>query len=124
MFATTVSPPTNAQLSTFNLQLSTLSDRLAEATAEKMHEEVRKHYWGYAKDEQLSVGEMFKAAYRGIRPAVGYPSLPDQMLMHKLNQMIEFESIDITITENGALSPSSSVAGIYISSPRSCYFNL
>ena len=101
-----------------------MCDRLAEATSEWLHYKVRTKLWGYAFNEPLDFTAIRQGRYQGIRPAIGYPSLPDQMLMHKLNQMIEFESIDITITENGALNPSSSVAGIYISSPRSCYFNL
>lgn len=107
-----------------HLLLQSVCDRLAEATSEWLHYKVRTKLWGYAFNEPLDFTAIRQGRYQGIRPAIGYPSLPDQMLMHKLNQMIEFESIDITITENGALNPSSSVAGIYISSPRSCYFNL
>ena len=66
---------------TYNsMLLQTLTDRLAEATAEYLHEKVRKEYWGYAKDESLSIPDLYKVKYQGIRPAIGYPSLPDQLL--------------------------------------------
>lgn len=102
--------------------LQTLSDRLAEASAEYLHTKIRTEYWGYAPDEELTVDEMFKAHYRGIRPAVGYPSLPDQGLIFSLNTLIGLDKIGITMTENGALSPTSSVAGFYFSHPESRYF--
>ncbi|MDR1098791.1 MAG: methionine synthase, partial [Tannerella sp.] len=90
----------------YNLMLvRTLSDRLAEASAEYLHEEVRKECWGYAPDEDLSVEELFKAHYRGIRPAIGYPSLPDQDLIFKIDSLLQLSRIGITLTENGAMSP-------------------
>ena len=102
--------------------LQTLSDRLAEASAEYLHTKVRREYWGYVPDEELSVDEMFRAHYRGIRPAVGYPSLPDQGLIFSLDRLIGVDRIGIAITENGALSPTSSVAGFYFAHPESRYF--
>jgi 5-methyltetrahydrofolate--homocysteine methyltransferase len=102
--------------------IRTLSDRLAEASAEYLHEKVRKEYWGYAPDERLSVAELFKSHYRGIRPAVGYPSLPDQGLMFKIDKLLHLNRIGITLTENGAMSPVSSVAGLYFSHPDASYF--
>ena len=102
--------------------LQTLSDRLAEASAEYLHTKVRREYWGYIPDEQLSFDEMIRVRYRGIRPAVGYPSLPDQGLIFSLDRLIEVDRIGITITENGALSPTSSVAGFYFAHPESHYF--
>ncbi len=104
------------------LLLQTLSDRLAEASAEYLHAKIRMEYWGYAPDETLSVDEMFKARYKGIRPAVGYPSLPDQGLIFSLDTLIGLGKIGITMTENGALSPTSSVAGFYFAHPESRYF--
>jgi 5-methyltetrahydrofolate--homocysteine methyltransferase len=83
---------------------------------------VRKEYWGYAAGENLSVDEMFKAHYRGIRPAVGYPSLPDQGLIFKIDSLLHLDRIGISLTENGAMSPTSSVAGLYFSHPESDYF--
>ncbi|MDR2679516.1 MAG: methionine synthase [Tannerella sp.] len=112
-----------AEHDTYNMMLvQTLSDRLAEASAEYLHEKVRKEYWGYASGENLSVDEMFKAHYRGIRPAVGYPSLPDQGLIFKIDRLLHLERVGVSLTENGAMSPASSVAGLYFSHPESTYF--
>lgn len=102
--------------------LQTLSDRFAEAATEYLHEKVRKEYWGYAPDEKLTTEELFKAKYQGIRPAVGYPSLPDQSLMHSLQELLNFTQIGVSVTENGAMYPTSSVSGIYIGHPQSSYF--
>jgi len=102
--------------------IQTLSDRLAEAAAEYLHEKVRKEYWGYAPDEKLSTEELFKAHYQGIRPAVGYPSLPDQELIFTLDKLLQLNRIGVSLTENGALLPTSSVAGFYFSHPESSYF--
>ncbi|MDR2916023.1 MAG: methionine synthase [Tannerella sp.] len=102
--------------------IQTLSDRLAEAVAEYLHEKVRKEFWGYAPDEKLSVEELFKAHYQGIRPAVGYPSLPDQGLIFMLDRLLQLDRIGVSLTENGALLPTSSVAGFYFSHPESSYF--
>lgn len=104
--------------------LQTLSDRLAEASAECLHAKVRREYWGYAPDEDLPIDELFKEHIRGIRPAVGYPSLPDQSLIFLLDRLIHFGSIGITPTENGALSPTSSAAGFYFAHPESRYFSI
>ena len=132
IFATTVSqPPLNAHLSTPNLdyvdlkvQLSTLSDRLAEAIAEKMHEEVRKHYWGYAKDEQLTMRELHEERFQGIRPAVGYPSLPDQSINFLIDELLNLSEIDISLSENGAMSPHCSVSGLMYAHPKAHYFSV
>jgi 5-methyltetrahydrofolate--homocysteine methyltransferase len=100
----------------------TLSDRLAEATAEWLHWKVRKEYWGYAANENLSVKEMLKTLYSGIRPAVGYPSLPDQSIIFVLESLLKFNEIGIQLTENGAMFPNASVCGLYFAHPRSKYF--
>ena len=121
VFATTVSLPSE-ELSTLNFQLSTLSDRLAEATAEKMHEEVRKHYWGYAKEENLTMQELHAERFQGIRPAVGYPSLPDQSINFLLDQLLDFKEIGITLSENGAMHPHCSVSGLMFAHPKAQYF--
>jgi 5-methyltetrahydrofolate--homocysteine methyltransferase len=102
--------------------VQTLSDRLAEASAEYLHEKVRREYWGYAPDENLSAEDLFKAHYRGIRPAIGYPSLPDQGLIFKIDTLLRLDSVGISLTENGAMSPTSSVAGLYFAHPESTYF--
>ena len=121
VFATTVAQPSEQQ-STFIFQLSTLSDRLAEATAEKMHEEVRKHYWGYAKDEQLTMHELHAEKFQGIRPAVGYPSLPDQSTNFLIDQLLHLNDIGITLSEHGAMHPHSSVSGFMLAHPAAHYF--
>ena len=100
----------------------TLSDRLAEAAAEWIHYKVRREYWGYAADENLSVKEMLKTQYSGIRPAVGYPSLPDQSIIFELNPLLKFDEIGIQLTENGAMFPNASVCGLYFAHPKSKYF--
>ena len=123
IFATTISLPSEED-STLNFQLSTLSDRLAEATAEKMHEEVRKHYWGYAKDENLTMRELHAERFQGIRPAVGYPSLPDQSINFLLNQLLGFKDIGITLSENGAMQPHCSVSGLMFAHPKAHYFSI
>ena len=121
VFATTVSLPSEEH-STLNFQFSTLSDRLAEATAEKMHEEVRKHYWGYAKEENLTMQELHAERFQGIRPAVGYPSLPDQSINFLLDRLLCFEEIGITLSENGAMHPRCSVSGLMFAHPSAHYF--
>lgn len=102
--------------------LQTLTDRLAEATAEYLHERVRREFWGYAPDESLSKEALFQVKYAGIRPAVGYPSLPDQRINSLLDTLLDFSKIGITLTENGAMSPTASVSGFYIAHPMSDYF--
>ncbi|MDE6011656.1 MAG: 5-methyltetrahydrofolate--homocysteine methyltransferase, partial [Prevotella sp.] len=101
-----------------------LADRLAEATAERMHEAVRKRYWGYAKDEQLSIHEMQQEHFQGIRPAVGYPSLPDSSLNFLLDSLLDMRQIGITLTENGAMRPHASVSGFMLSHPAARYFSV
>jgi len=100
----------------------TLSDRLAEAAAEWLHYKVRREYWGYAADESLSVKDMLKTQYSGIRPAVGYPSLPDQSIIFELEPLLKFNEIGIKLTENGAMFPNASVCGLYFAHPQSKYF--
>lgn len=102
--------------------LQTLSDRLAEAMAEYLHEKVRREYWGYAGNEDLSKEALFKEQYVGIRPAIGYPSLPDQSQMNVLNDLLDFSRVGVSVTENGAMNPTSTVSGLYLAHPDSKYF--
>jgi 5-methyltetrahydrofolate--homocysteine methyltransferase len=108
-----------------DIMLQALADRLAEAFAERLHEQVRKTYWGYAPDEDLQNLEVIKETYQGIRPAPGYPACPD----HSLKPLI-FELLDapgnarIELTENFAMLPAASVAGIYFGHPGASYFGL
>ncbi len=104
------------------LLAQTLTDRLAEAATEKMHEYVRKVAWGYAPDESLSIPDLLVEKYQGIRPAVGYPSLPDQSVNFLLDELLDMKQIGITLTENGAMHPHASVCGIMMAHPQSHYF--
>ncbi|MDU1889198.1 MAG: methionine synthase [Dysgonomonas sp.] len=107
------------------LLLKSVLDRLAEATTEWLHSEIRKNYWGFAPDENISVNDMFTLKYRGIRPAVGYPSIPDQSINFLLNRdLLQSTEIGVELTENGVMIPNASVSGIIISHPKSKYFNI
>lgn len=125
IFATTVSIHPSA-ISTSDayrdLLLQTLACRLAEAAAERMHEYVRKEAWGYAKEEQLTMKELHQEKFQGIRPAVGYPSIPDSSINFLLDQLMGLKQIGITLTESGAMHPQSSVSGFMISHPQAHYF--
>ena len=106
------------------MMVQLLADRLAEAAAECMHESVRKTYWGYAPDEQLTMQQLHAEQFQGIRPAVGYPSLPDTSLNFVLNEVLDFHQIGIRLTESGAMKPHASVSGLMISHPAAHYFLL
>ncbi|MDR0429836.1 MAG: methionine synthase [Tannerellaceae bacterium] len=105
-----------------SMLLQSLADRLAEAAAEYLHAKVRREYWGYAPEESLSIPDLFRVKYKGIRPAVGYPSLPDQLLSVELDKLLQLSQIGIKLTENGAMYPAASVSGIYIAHPDAAYF--
>lgn len=107
-----------------HLLAQTLSDRLAEATAEVMHRDVRREFWGYAPNEHLSIKQLHREEFQGIRPAVGYPSLPDQSVNFLLYELLNMKSIGIALTEHGAMKPHASVSGLMISHPSSCYFSV
>ena len=107
-----------------HLLVQTLADRLAEATAEKMHETVRKEIWAYAPDENLSIRQLHNEEYQGIRPAVGYPSLPDQSVNFLLDELLDMQQIGIQMTENGMMQPHASVSGLMFAHPDSCYFSI
>ncbi|MDR1763899.1 MAG: methionine synthase [Dysgonamonadaceae bacterium] len=100
----------------------TLADRLAEAAAEYMHEQVRKKYWAYSPDENFSPHDLLKETYRGIRPASGYPSYPDLSLNFTFDRILKPERIGVSFTPNGAIVPLASTAGFYFSHPESKYF--
>ena len=106
------------------MMVQLLADRLAEAAAERMHEQIRKEYWGYAKDENLSIPDMLIEKFQGIRPAVGYPSLPDTSLNFVLDDILDMKQIGIRLTESGAMKPHASVSGMMFSHPQARYFNL
>jgi 5-methyltetrahydrofolate--homocysteine methyltransferase len=102
--------------------LQTICDRLAEAASEYLHLLVRKDYWGYDPNENLSLKELFSSKYVGIRPAVGYPSLPDQRIIFQLDKLLNLSEIGISLTENGAMLPTSSVCGLYFANHYAKYF--
>lgn len=109
-----------------NMMAQTLSDRLAEATAEKLHEEVRRDraYWGYAPDENLTIEQQHREEYQGIRPAIGYPSLPDTSANFLIDQLIDMKQAGIRLTETGMMTPHASVSGFMFAHPKSHYFEL
>ncbi len=105
--------------------LSALADRLAEAFAERMHEKVRKDYWGYAAEEQLGNDELIAEKYQGIRPAPGYPAQPEHSEKATLFKLLDAEGqIGVKLTESYAMWPGSSVSGFYYAHPESRYFGV
>lgn len=105
------------------LVLQSVLDRLAEAATEWLHEKIRKEFWGYASSEDLTIPGMFAVKYSGIRPAVGYPSIPDQSINFDLhNTLLQSDEIGISLTENGLMSPNSSVSGLIFAHPDAKYF--
>ena len=101
-----------------------LADRLAEACAEWLHEQVRKKYWGYEKEENLSNDELIKEKYRGIRPAPGYPACPDHQEKPTIFEILQAERIGLKLTESLAMYPAAAVSGYYFAHPQSKYFGL
>jgi 5-methyltetrahydrofolate--homocysteine methyltransferase len=102
-----------------------LADRLAEAMAELMHEKIRKQYWGYAPDEDFSNNDLIREKYTGVRPAPGYPAQPDHTEKPILFDLLNVqETTGIELTENLAMTPASSISGLYFSHPESDYFNV
>ena len=107
------------------IMLQALADRLAEAFTELLHQQVRKEYWGYAKDENISMEDLIKEKYQGIRPAPGYPACPDHTEKYKLFELLNAtEEIGVELTENLAMYPASSVCGWYFAHPESKYFGV
>ncbi|HEX2970315.1 MAG TPA: methionine synthase [Bacteroidales bacterium] len=107
------------------IMIRILSDRLAEAAAEWLHAKVRKDYWGYAHDESLSIAEMLKNRYTGIRPAPGYPACPDHTEKGVIFDLLGAQkNIGASLTESYAMSPAAAVSGYFFSHPGSVYFNI
>lgn len=107
-----------------HLLVKTLADRLAEAMAEKLHEQVRKELWGYAPEEHLTIRQLHQEEFQGIRPAVGYPSLPDMSVNFILDELLDMKRIGIHLTENGMMRPHASVSGLMFAHPSSRYFSI
>ncbi|MFD2228635.1 methionine synthase [Alkalimarinus sediminis] len=106
-----------------SIMVKALADRLAEAFAERMHERVRKEFWGYANDESLDNQELIKERYKGIRPAPGYPACPEHTEKGSLFKILEAtDNTGVVLTEHFAMMPAASVSGFYYSHPESSYF--
>ena len=107
------------------IMVKALADRLAEAFAERLHEKVRKEYWGYVPTEALSREDLVREKYQGIRPAPGYAACPDHLEKKTLFRLLDIEkNIGVTLTHSMAMVPPSSVSGWYFSHPESRYFNV
>lgn len=102
----------------------TLADRLAEATAEKLHQQVRTRLWGYAPHEDIAPDQLHREEYQGIRPAIGYPSLPDTSVNFILDQLLGMGQVGIRLTESGMMTPHASVSGLMFAHPKARYFSL
>ena len=107
-----------------SIMVKALADRLAEAFAERLHQRVRKEFWGYAPDETLSSADLIAEKYRGIRPAPGYPAQPDHTEKATLFRLLGGERIGVRLTESFAMWPGASVCGLYFSHPESHYFGV
>ncbi len=108
-----------------SILVKSLADRLAEAFAELLHLKVRKEFWGYAKDESLSLNDLISEKYTGIRPAPGYPAQPDHTEKITIFKMLNVEeTTGIKLTESLAMYPAASICGIYFSNPKARYFNV
>ena len=108
-----------------SILVKALADRFAEAFAERLHERVRKEFWGYAADENLAPDDLVGEPYRGIRPAPGYPAQPDHTEKATLFRLLDAEkAAGVALTESYAMWPGSSVSGLYLSHPESYYFGV
>jgi len=104
------------------LMLKALADRLAEAFAEWLHRLVRRELWRYAPDEELDATALIREAYRGIRPAPGYPACPDHAVKGPLFDLLDAPAVGMSVTESFAMLPAASVAGFYLAHPDARYF--
>jgi 5-methyltetrahydrofolate--homocysteine methyltransferase len=105
------------------LMLKAIADRLAEALAEMLHQQVRTRYWGYAEEEDLANEDLIEERYQGIRPAIGYPSSPDHTEKDTLWRLLEAEQrTGIWLTESKAMVPTAAVSGLYLAHPEARYF--
>lgn len=106
-----------------SIMLKALADRLTEALAEKLHEDVRKDHWGYSPTESLSVEDMLSVSYQGIRPAPGYPSQPDHTEKNTMWELMNITAqTGIGLTESLAMVPAAAVSGIYFGNREARYF--
>ena len=101
-----------------------ISDRLVESFAEQLHKLVRTEFWGYSPNENLTSNELISEAYQGIRPAPGYPACPDHSIKEQLAKALNAKEIGISLTENLAMNPASSICGFYFWHPEASYFTI
>ena len=106
------------------IMLESLADRLSEAFTELLHERIRKEYWGYSANENLSFDEILKTKYQGIRPAIGYPACPEHSEKENLFEILQAKKVGINLTEHFAMYPNASVSGLFFVHPESKYFSL
>jgi 5-methyltetrahydrofolate--homocysteine methyltransferase len=106
------------------IMLKALADRLAEAMAERLHQRVRTELWGYAPDEHLSNEQLIAEAYRGIRPAPGYPACPEHSIKRAMFDVLQAQEVGMALTEGFAMTPAASVSGFYLAHPQATYFNV
>ena len=132
-FVVTVGPEENEIADRFadqgddyaSIMVKALADRLAEAFAEYLHMLVRTELWGYAPDESLSTADLIAEAYRGIRPAPGYPAQPDHSEKETIMRLLDAEAtVGVTLTESWAMWPGSTVSGLYFAHPDAVYFGV
>lgn len=132
-FAVTAGTGMEAKLAEFqkdgddynDIMLKSLADRLAEAGAEYLHQQVRIKYWGYSKEESLDNDSLIREEYPGIRPAPGYPACPEHSEKETIASLLDMENeIGISLTSSYAMYPTSSVSGFYFGNPESKYFGL
>jgi 5-methyltetrahydrofolate--homocysteine methyltransferase len=108
-----------------SILLQAVADRLAEAMAEHLHERIRKEFWGYASDENMSNDELIKEKYNGIRPAPGYPACPDHSEKQIIFDLLSVsEHTGMSLTESFAMDPAASVCGYYFAHPEAKYFGV
>ena len=103
------------------IMVKALADRLAEALAEMLHARARRE-WGYGRGEDLDNAELIAEAYRGIRPAFGYPACPDHLPKRRLFDLLDAAAIGMSLTDSLAMLPAASVSGIYLHHPQARYF--
>lgn len=107
------------------IMVKALADRLAEAYAEYLHAQVRRQHWGYAAAEDLNNEALIKEAYKGIRPAPGYPACPDHLEKNTIWELLDVEkNIGVSLTESLAMWPAASVSGYYFAHPEAHYFGV
>ena len=111
-------------MTTAAIMIKALADRLAEAFAERLHQRVRKEFWGFVPDEALTNPDLIAEKYRGIRPAPGYPACPDHTVKAEMFRVLNCAEIGMGLTESLAMTPAASVSGFYLAHAEAAYFNV